>query len=288
MSYPSTTYGKGLGWTDCDDKTGYAKVDSADPLTGPSQTVENGDYFKIGGTCDNAADEWVYYKKVITGISSSTYNKFMVRWKTDTAASFGAKVSALVGGVEKFLLGTATVPVFTPTSAFTVTSGTVPGSGNITEIRFWMDDYPNTVAAGSGYAYYDFLMFYEGTFGFPNGNVRLLLPDSYVPQLHPPGRAGDIQQNLGSGMTEVHITSDLDQGSWGTPVAQRIYQIDHEQPSQLWQWLTLQQGCAFKAYISQKPDIAFVDGKKSLDLWLTEYKLAPTTAIETYAERFGH
>jgi len=143
------------------------------------------------------------------------------------------------------------------------------------------------------HVYYDFVLVCENEFTFPNANVTFYPPESRDAVLKPPGRAGHILQDLGSEMAEVHIIANLDQGSWGTPPGAVIDQISHEQSTDLWQWLTLPiilspwEGRKFKVRFMRKPEFAFVDGKKSLDLWLTEYKLAPTDA-ENYAERFGH
>jgi len=263
MSYPIITYGHASTVTD-DMHTFSAAVwvpEGAPTLTA-TLVVDSGDYFKLTTTGAGPGSKyWELTPAVAVSVGpTGSYKKWKVRCKTDGTIQY--KVQATLS---------------------------VSGAVDLSKIRIYIVG----AHVADTHVYYDFVLVCENEFTFPNANVTFYPPEPRDAVLKSPGRAGHILQDLGSEMAEVHITADLDQGDWGTPPGAVIDQISHEQSTDLWQWLTLPiilspwQGRKFKARIMRKPEFAFVDGKKSLDLWLTEYKLAPTDA-ENYAERFGH
>lgn len=278
MSYPTITYGHATLFTD--------DMHTFDPLIwipegAPTLTatlaVDSGDYFKLTTTGGAGSKYW--WRVPITPVSvgpTGVYKKWKLRYKV--FGTITAKVQATLsvsGAVDLLAAGTET--------AFKVVEGTFDVDENLEELRIYIVG----THAANRIVYYDFILVCQDEFAFPNGDVHFFLPESRDAKVKPPGRAGHILQDLGSEMAQVHITADLDQGSWGTPVATVIDQISHEQSSDLWQWFTLQLGRKIKVRFIQKPRISIIDDKKSLDLWLEEYKLAPTDA-ENPAERFGH
>ena len=278
MSYPTITYGHSSGFTD-DMAVFDAAVwvpEGAPTLTATLE-VDSGDYFKLTTTGGAGSGYWELTPAAAVSVGPhGTYKKWKLRYKV--VGTITAQVQATLsvsGAVDLLAAGTETT--------WTVVEGTFTVDEDLSKLRI----YVVGTHAANRIVYYDFILVCQDEFEFPNAVVHLFLPESRDAVLGPPGRAGNILQDLGSEMAEVHITADLDQGSWGTPVAAVIDQISHEQSTDLWQWFTTQLGRKFKARFMGKPEISIVEGKKSLDLWLTEYKLAPTDA-ENYAERFGH
>ena len=291
MSYPTITYGHAPYITDCENKTSWTEW-GAPTLGGTSLTVLYGDYLQIEGTPAGAGDEATYFGYAIPAaqqINTSTYPYFLVRYKT-SAASDGCGARVRVGFTvgEQWLLG-ETVPQFS--STWKVVSGTLTPAKTLNRLDFWADDYPDAVAAGTFQVYYDFVLFCQDIFTFPKCNVALYLPNPRIADIPIPGREGQILQNLGSEKARVHLWEEMTQETtgWGTPKGQRFYQIAHEMGSDLWQWLTLSShNCAFKVCLESAPQIDFVEGKLTFDLWFKEYKLADAAVMESYSERFGH
>ena len=276
--YPTITYGHASGFTD-DMAVFDAAVwvpEGAPTLTATLE-VDNGDYFKLTTTGGAGSKYWQLTPATPVSVGpTGTYKKWKLRYKVNgTIEAWVVAILSLSGETNLLVAGTATT--------WTVVEGTFSVNENLSALRIYI---VGTDAADRN-VYYDFILITQNEFEFPNANVHFFEPEARDAVLRPPGRAGNILQDLGSEMAQVHITADLDQGIWGTPVAAVIDQISHEQSTDLWQWLTLQLGRKFKARFMQKPEITIIDGKKSLDLWLTEYKLAPTDA-ENFAERFGH
>ncbi len=80
-------------------------TDSADPLTGQAFTSD-GDVITMTGTANNnSASEYFYYKKTGTSISTTTYPKFTVRWKTSDSVGCGARIDVYFaeGGSQSLL-----------------------------------------------------------------------------------------------------------------------------------------------------------------------------------------
>ena len=277
-NYPTITYGHAVGFTDDMDVFDAAVwVPEGAPTLTATLAVDSGDYFKITTTGGAGSKYWekTPTDSVLVG-PTATYKKWKVRCKTEGTIQFRVAATLSVSGdVDLVPAGSSTT--------FKVYEGDFPVDEGLSKLRIYIVG----THAANRHVYYDFTLVCQNEFTFPNANVHFFEPESRDAVLKPPGRSGHILQDLGSEMAQIHVTADLDQGSWGTPVAAVIDQISHEQSADLWQWFTLQLGRKFKARFMGKPEISSVDAKKSLDLWLTEYKLAPTSA-EISAERFGH
>lgn len=212
MTAPTLTYGHGY-FTDMDSATYWgAKTDSADALTGVSITCNDGDVIAIEGTCDAAADEYVYYEYDMTNISSDTYPKITIRYKTSASSGgLGAKV------VLVFTAGTQTVLDVSYSTSWTETTVAVTAAKTIDKIQIWADD-TDAVAAGTFQVYYDFIMVHKGTFTFPVvSEIEELEIENKDADLGIPGRDGDIQQGLGNQSWRIMIAGDMDNwGTWGS------------------------------------------------------------------------
>lgn len=278
MSYPTITYGHASDFTDDMDVFSAAVwVPEGAPTLAATLEVDSGDYFKLTTTGGAGSKDWELTPATAVSVGpTGTYKKWKVRCKTEGTIQYKVQATLSVSGaVDLVAAGSSTT--------FKLFEGTFSVDENLQKLRIYIVG----THGANRIVYYDFILIAQNEFAFPNAVVHLFLPEARDAVLRPPGRAGNILQDLGSEMAQVHITADLDLGSWGTPVAAVVDQISHEQSTDLWQWLTLQLGRKFKARFMQKPEITFIDGKKGLDLWLMEYKLAPTNA-ENYAERFGH
>jgi len=298
MSYPILAFNESAGHAnDCTTTTGWTQ-EIGPSLPAPTISCEYGDYIKLGGTPAGPGDESCYWEVNVTpDIDAELYKYYVLRWKTTVATTgLGARVEIRYAAgvpINEWILG-ETVPQFSdPANTFEVTVGTLSDvtGKDIDCVRFYADDYPNAVAAGGTFVWFDLLLLTESPFTFPKCDVDLFLPAPRIPVLEPPGRNGDILQNLGSKMARVHIQAEMTHEStsvWGTPKGQRFLQACHEQSDTLFHWLNLQShGVKFKVCIDQEPLIRYANGRLTLDLWLKEYKLAPMSAIESYAERFG-
>jgi hypothetical protein len=286
MSYPTITYGHGF----MDDV--LLTSDWAETEVGLAcvPTNEYGDYLKLVGTCDNVADEYALYRRNITNISTDTYKYALVRFKTSHASNgCQARVDF------KFTVGTQSVDLGY-SQTWKTTLITLTPAKTLDQIDLFADDEPNTVAAGDFEVWYDFVLVYEDTWSLPKCNVNLFLPKPRKPLLDIWGRDGGIEQSGGGGKARVHLWEDMTRETtgWGTPKGQRLYQWNHELSTDLWQWLTLpSHTCKFKVTLDSDIEFPFVERRLKFDLWLREYKLAPTaivpkaSSVENYSERFG-
>jgi len=278
--------------TDCDDTTGWNANHSADPLTSLSLAVVYGDQFRIIGTCDAAADEYVYYEKDIPDILSNTYSKYLLRWRTgNSSAGLGAKAQIYFSDLTtQTILGDPN-PEYSTT--WQIASGTVTADKTIGSLRLWADDYPNSVAAGESHVYYDFFLLYKAPFTLPNiaGGMNIDFPPREA-ILQPPGRDVNITQNLGTESAVVNIGCDLDQNTWkrsGDTIDGQVFlDILHNRSSEPWQWLDTG---SHQFKVSVHPTFRWLnngDGSTSrlLDLVLKEYSLGDKSN-ETYLERYG-
>jgi len=297
----SLTYGHGY-LHDCDSTSDYSGTgNSADPLTGLAFTSD-GDVFTITGTCDAAADEWYYRKHDATDFSSTTYNKWMSRYKTSVGSNgLGAVLKVKYGDASyESLLGSN--PVFS--TDWTVATGTLTSGKTVDEILIYADDYPDSIAAGAFSVYFDFIMFYKDAFTLPNvaGGMNIDFPprEAIIPI---PGRDTNLKQHLGTEDALINIICDLDQSNatddWKrpqgtlTPKTDNIHgevflEMLHERSSEPFQWLDTG---SHQFKVTVHPKFRWVnngDGSTSrlLDLVLKEYSLG-SKADETYAERFG-
>ena len=285
MATPTFTYGN-YCVDDCNDTAGWTPTNSADPLTGIDFSCPDGDCLKITGTCDAAADEYVYYTKDVINVAMASYPKCLIRWKT-SAPSDGliAKI------VFEWTVGDYVYPLgFSETYTTTVIDLSAYSAKTLHQIHLYADDDPDALAAGTFSVFYDFIMFYDDIFTFPDVGTLVdpYLPPPRMPTLKIPGLDGELPQYLGADLTRIHVTADMNLGDWGTPKGKRIYQVMHEQSGCPFMWVTFpEHGLKFKGYI-ESCNLPFRDGKMSLDMWIKEYKLGSASTVETYAERFGH
>jgi len=296
LTTPKPSFGHGY-LNDCD---------AADPPTFYSETVVNmavgdatpstlhGDWLKIEAVFDGGAtDEYCYYEKDITNISSDTYKKFFVRYKTSESAN-GAQAKVVL----VFTSGTQTILDSAYSTLFTVASGDITAGKTIDKIQFWADDDGTD---GTFYVYYDFLLLCAGTFTFPNvGHGLEFTPPPRYAIIPIFSRVGDITQGGGSELATVRASCDLDVGTWKRLVAngysaddyidaQVIDEISHNTYHEPWQWLDTGTGRQFKATLETPVFRYMPSGNKTthiLDLLFREYRLSDASN-ESYVERFG-
>lgn len=297
------THGHGY-LTDCDDKTDYATTgNSADPLGSPTLTVLHGDVFQIEGTCDAVADEYVYYQADISAlsISSTTYPNFLIRWKT-SASSLGLGLRAYytlnAGAIDEYMVGTTTVPEYS--SSWKLTTGAITTGKTIDYVTFYADDYPNSVASGTHQVYIDFVLFYAGTFTFPNVAYGLdFTPPPRYATIPIPSRVGDVTQNLGSESATVRVSCDLDidnaTNDWKRPQrtlspktdyvnGEVFMEIAHLSSTEPWQWLDT--GTEQFKVTLENPVFRRMGKGHVLDLLFREKRVSDASN-EYYYERFG-
>lgn len=250
------------------------------------------------GTCDDAANEYAYYSRDISSlvITTSVYPKIMVRWKTSAASNgLGARVRIdYTDASTQDILNAASTPQFS--QKWTVTTATLTPGKTVKYILLYVDDYPNTVASGTFSTYYEYILFYTGTFTFPNvgHSMDVHLPPRYA-TIPIPGRIGDITQNLGSESAFVNISCDLDVGTWKRLIAngftqddyvdgEVFYDISHNSYKEPFQWLKTGQE-QFKATL-ETPILRRENGRRMLNLLFREYRHFDAS-LESYIERFG-
>lgn len=277
-----------------DDSSVWAESRSG--MTDPEATIssEYGDYLRLTGTLNDAGDEWLKATYDITDISADLYPNYLFRYRTSLASNgLGARLYVVYDDAStEFLLG-ETTPQFSTT--FKTVAGTLVNySGlDIDKIVYWGDDYPNTVTGGiTPYVEFDFILFHKDTFTLPhNGHdLNLYIPPRYG-LLGPPGRIGDITQNLGNESARVEVSCDLDVGDWkrsGDYVDGEVfYEIAHKNTTEPWQWLDT--GTEQFKVTLENPIFRRIGGDVSthtLDLLFREYRLSDASS-ETYVERFG-
>lgn len=300
---------------DCGDRSNY----TADPggvggaMTATTLAVDNSDYFKLTGTCNDANDEYVYFEYDFTpNVSSDVYTKFRVRWKTSDSTGAGARVQLVFDDATTQWLIDSTLPETGASfsTTFTITSGTVTPSKIVDKVRFFLRDYPNTVNSGTYNAWFDYLLLYKGDFTLPNtaGGMKFDPPPREA-ILDIFGRDTDITQQGGTKNVVVTIGCDLDGGGlidgtaysqtdWKRPQdvtvktddidAQVFWDIFHNRSSEPWQWFNSEEGRQFKVTVKHQERYE-PRGEATthvLDLTLTEYSLG-SKADESYTERWG-
>jgi hypothetical protein len=236
MTAPTLTYGIAV-LDDCLDITAYSETESG--LT-CAITADPSDVIKLTGTCDNAADEYAYYEIDVTNTSTAVSNFWALRYKTSVASDgLGARVDVLYDDAT-------TETVFGATPQFSTTwkyeTGTFAASKTIDKIRFYADDYPDTVTAGSFAVWYDFFMIFGGTFTFPhtctmNGTGGVFAEfGNKIGTIPIFGRDTDIKQKAGRKNTTFTIKGDMiyAETGWGTPLGQFIIAALKDR----WCWFT--------------------------------------------------
>jgi hypothetical protein len=295
LTQPTISFGHGF-LDDCNDITGWTKTEAG---LAASMTAEHGDYFEISGTCDNVANEYAYYTKDITDISTTIYPKLLVRWKTSEAANgLQARITAWYNDATftDTVLGFSTI---WKTSTIDLVAGKT-----LDKIRIYADDNPDTIAAGTFYVYFDFILVCQGIFTFPfvSGGVELEGFNN-LQHLKIPGKVGNATQYLGGDDSTIRVYGDIDttgvdasgvpvinsgwHGRWTTHDGETFYQILHYGFGDPWQWFT-----SDVATLKVTLDHMVLKQAKanenllSYDLLMHEYRLGSGSA-ETHLERFG-
>jgi len=272
--------------TDCDSLTGWSEA-AGKTLTSTSLTVLHNDWFKITGTA-SAADKFTYWEYDFSNIDASTYKKWIVRGKTSEPANgLGLKVEIVYANPSGTEILFGSTPQFT--TLMKVWKGTITNSGSATQIDKIRLYAVSDAACSAKSVYYDFAFLHAETFTFPNvaNGLDFQLPPRYA-ILTPPGRVGDITQNLGTESAMVHASCNLNLSNWkrsGDVVNGEVfYEIAHKSSSEPWQWLDLGDE-QFKATL-EEPIFRRQGKEQRLDLTFREYRLSDASN-ETYVERFG-
>ena len=234
MTAPSLTYGHGY-LTDCDDATSWTEARNNMLDADAELSVLYHDIFQIKAVFDEGAgvDEYCNYEYDLNpNISSNTYTKFLLRYKT-SEGSAGAQAKAVI----IFTAGDQTILEPSYNTTWAVVDGDITSGKTIDKVQFWADDDGTD---GTFYVYFDFLLLHEGTFTFPQfTNVYPLhLANQYV-KLRPYGRVGDIKHYAGMDSPTIRLEGPMDTNiAWGTPDGEYLYRIFHEAHTDPWQWFT--------------------------------------------------
>lgn len=296
LTKPTITYGHGF-LDDCTAAT-LASWTKTEAGLVSSMAVSNDDYFVITGTCDNAADEYAYFTNDIPNMSTDICTKLLVRWKTSVDANglqARIRVNYTAGAYTDTTLGYST--------GWKTTVVDLPAGKTITTVSLYADDNPDTIAAGTFYVYFDFVLICQGVFTWPfTGGVKLR-GHNRNRYLEPIGKVGNTTQYLGADSSTLVVYGDIDStgqdaagvpqanqgwhGRWTTKDAEAFYQILHYMNSEPWCWFT-SDVASFKVTVDDF-EIDQTDTNKNL-LWyrldLHEYRLG-SAHVETSLERFG-
>jgi len=296
LTKPTISYGHGF----LDDCTAATLASWAETEAGvvATMTVSNDDYFVIAGTCDNVADEYVYYERDITNISTTIHPKLLVRWKTSAAANgLEAKINVTYDDAS------ATQTTLGFSTSWTTTVITLPTGKTVDKIRLIADDNPDTVAAGTFYVYFDFVLICQGIFPWPSFGGVELEGFNNLQHLKIPGKVGNATQYLGGDDSTIRVYGDIDStgtnaagvplvgegwhGKWTTHDGEAFYQILHYAFGDPWEWFTSDvvslKVTLDRMRISQaKTD----ENLLSYELDMHEYRLGSAN-VETSLERFG-
>jgi hypothetical protein len=291
LTKPSISWGPGF-LDDCTDLTS-ANWSPTDVGLGAALTVAADDYFLITAAPDSVAAELTYWDNDITNLSTTTYTKYYVRWKTSVASNgVGLCVYLLFDdATNDCIVGGATEEAQFSTE-YTVSTGTITSGKTIDKIRILVKDSPATVASGTFYIYLDFILICRNSFTFPNA----LYGVRYIPAVNNmymviPSRYGEATQNLGNKLATVNFGCNLDRGNWkrtGDLVNGQVFeQVWQDCAPYPWLWLNTGLGRQFKASMDE-PVFTQQDKEHRLDLTFHEYRRSNALDNETLAERLGY
>lgn len=293
MTKPTITYHHEF-LDDCNNVTGWSETEVGLPST---MTVDKDDYFIIEGTCDSAADEYVYYAKDVTNILVGANTTLLVRWKT-SAASNGLqariRLTYTAGAPTDITLG------FSTTWTVSKISLAAEVGRIIDTVLLFADDNPDTVAAGTFQVYFDFILICRGVFAFPNTQYGIeFTPPPHCALIPILRRVTDITQNLGSESATFTASCNLDisnaTNDWKRPqgtlspktdyVQGEVFiEIAHATYTEPWQWLdTGKQQFKVTLDTLRLPEHS---DSHSLDLTFKECSRS-SKSDESYVERFG-
>jgi hypothetical protein len=277
--------------------------------TSPDIETQYDDVLKLTATAAGAGN-YAFWEQAVSGsLSSTTYTKCLVRWKTSVAAAgIGCVVCVfMTDGTRDYVVGsgaqnfTGVTPEFSTSYDVHAKALTTAKTIQRVEVAAY------GTAAATGYVYVEFILLHEGTFTFPNcGHGLSFTPPPRYAVIPIPNRGGDVTQNLGSESAEVTCSCDLDYGclalvsgnvvdDWKRPQGvadasktdsvrgQVFYQIAHKSSSEPWQWLDT--GTEQFKVTMEDPVFGRGEGHDVLDLVFREYRKSDAVN-ETYVERF--
>lgn len=298
MTAPTITYQH--GWLhDGDATTNWYHEDGAPDLTSGAIAISNGDYLDI--SCTNVDHDgdfcyWTYLDETPApdiGISTTTYPKLLIRYKTDVAsAGLGLAVKAVYHDgpdTAEWVLGTDTAPVYS--TLWKVETATLATDhGALDHIRLYGALKGGTAA---GHIYVDFILVCQGIWPFPyvSGGVELEGANVYV-DTPIPGKVGLDTQYIGGDVSPIHIYGDIDVATgWhispNTIDLDILYRILHYSFQEPWQWFTSNVGNL--KVVVDRININQVSSNEAIlgyHLLMHEYRLGSASAEQSY-ERFG-
>lgn len=234
MTNPTLTYGHGF-LNDMDDAADWTETESS--LTCAHSSLY-ADVLKLEGTPNDSGDEYAYYEQNITDISSSTYTKYMVRWRTSESSNgLGARVKLVFTSGTQWILG-EDAPEFSTT--WQVETGDITTGKTVDKVQLWADDYPDSTDSGTDQVYFDFVLLHKNTFTFPfvAGNVELDMLNLHakIPGL---SRVGSHTQYMGMQDPIIRLNGEMDSNTdWGSPDGEYLYYIWSHAHEDTFQWFT--------------------------------------------------
>jgi hypothetical protein len=297
LTKPTITFGHNF-LDDCNSTTGWSLTDVG---LAAAVTVENGDVFRITGTCGDGGDEYAYYAKDVTNFLVLASTKLLVRWRTSVAANglqARVRVTYTAGAPTDTALGFST--------AWTVTTISLAAEvgRTIDTVLLFADDNPDAIAAGTFTVDFDFVLICQGVFAFPfvSGGIDLegFNNNQY---LKIPGKVGNATQYLGGDDSTIRVWGDIDttgvdaagvpipgagwHGIWTTHDGEVFYQILDSGFSEPWNWFT-SDVCSLKVTLDRMriSQARSNENLLSYELDMHEYRLGSASA-ETNLERFG-
>jgi len=249
MTAPTITYGHSATFTDCNEATaGWTEVNGGLGTQSISRLYD--DIYDI--TCSSGTvGQYVYYHKAFTNQASAVYTHYVIRWKTDTSATFGAmafiyfsdnSVQSIVGTPVDTRYGTlaaglaAATPEFS--TAWHVHSGTVLTGYNIARLVLVAKA---TGTTASEHVYFDFAYCCKVAFTFPSvsGKIHFEMNNRYGDIGIPP-RIGNQDQYLGMESPDLDLDGKIDVNTvgWGTPYGEPFMLIMQEASADPFQWFT--------------------------------------------------
>jgi len=201
-----------------------------------------GDIIQLEGTCNDAGDEFCYVENTTPSFTTTSYNKYVLRYKTSVAEE-GLSAYALIefdDATTQTILASGTF-----STRWAYTSGTITASKTVDKIRLYAQDNPNSVDSGTYQVWYDFILLCENIFTFPKvhqdgrtGGLELRVEPRYA-DIEIPGRVGDISQYLGMSSPSITLSGDMGSGiGWGTPYGKNLYEVALEACTDPCQWFT--------------------------------------------------
>jgi len=230
MANPSITNSHAKLYDDCT----VADWDAHGGNTGTFASYLN-DWIKLNVTVLGGANDYYIHNTVdFHSFIIATYPMIMYRYCT---SDLNIKAQIIVydhAGNPQTILpsSSSTTPV--------VGAETITLTGHVDKVALYANDAVGTV-------YYDFILFYAGTFTFPfvSKEVSIDISNNYA---HLPiiGKIGSATQWLGAPDTTIHIVGGVDASvgastRWHDAYSKDLgvlYQVMHQAVDEPWQWFT--------------------------------------------------